>query len=154
MNSPSPLFSIPTNLLPPQSGAPAAPSPADASETSPNEAVLSSVAPSITRYARKVPKLTRDIAIAIAEAIDTVAIPAAEALEGCKLSATDFAEHGLREQRAAAPGKIGQSVEFFWKHKTVALLVVTETEDGQALVEAEAGHEFGFEAEPSTEGSK
>jgi hypothetical protein len=105
------------------------------------------------RFIREVQGFQRDVARAIAEAVELVATPAAEHAEGRALSPEDFAEHGLMEQRqtprkteaelAALPkdapfeGWVIQTVDFFWKHKPVAILVVSQLPGNKLLIEAE-----------------
>jgi hypothetical protein len=91
------------------------------------------------RYRRVVEPFDKYVSEAISEAMETVVTPAAEWLEGKKLSFDELQEHGLREQRLTTSWP--QSAEFFWKHKTVALLVVS-MEGKNVCIEAESGDTF------------
>src|SRR4051812_28358689 len=89
-------------------------SPDRGSMTLPTEVKLFSADSTIEKFSRKVDPIQRDISRAIAEAVDSVAIPAAWRAAGRVLAKEDYDGHALQEQ-AVGKGKYGQHVEFFWR---------------------------------------
>lgn len=107
---------------------------------------MSRTLPQLPRYSKRVDNISRDISRAVGEAIEKVAMPAAEAAEGSPISDAMYLQHGKREESYSADNRV-TNVEFFWRDQTVALLVVELSPEGGVLIECQAGTHFETEEE-------
>ena len=134
-------------------GPPVTPSPDDGSTTSPTagesySGALNTVSYSPTgAWQMAVEANQRDVSRGVAEAIQTIVVPASEAKVGRKLSSADLSSLGQRFERTGEPGDVLLHETEFQilvgdAYRTVALLQTYALDSKHILIVCGAGSEF------------